>query len=121
MQGANLLTNSVAYRGFLAPGAEMGIGAPLLRRARLASAKTLSIAMGGVLGLSPSHQRFLDFGAIGSKWSPFLNNVNTIFNFSCQTEAPKAFCRSPLLLGVWGGAPAANAFGSIWVLEPIFE
>ena len=149
----------------------MGIGAPPFGVPDWqAQRRSPSLWGRGGLGRSPSHQRFLDFGAIGSKWSPFLNSVNTIFNFSCQTGKRRrrsaallcywgsgaepqpptllgafgckwnpflnslntifnsacqtgkgrkrfsfAFCRSLLLLGVWGGAPAANAFGSIWM------
>ena len=79
----------VAYRGFLAPGAYMGIGAPPFSvsdwQAQRRSPFALSLAIGGGLGRSPSHQRFWDLVAIGSEWSPFLNSSNTIFNFSCQT------------------------------------
>ena len=38
-------------------------------------------------------------------WRPFPS--------ACQTGKRRR--RSPLLLGVWDGAPDANAFGSIWV------
>ena len=58
---------------------------------------------GGGLGRSPSHQRFWDLGAIGSEWSPFLNNVNTIFNFSCQTgKRRRRSAALPCYLGVNG-------------------
>ena len=55
--------------------------------------------MGG-LGRSPSCTTL--FGVFGSKWNPFLNSFNTIFNPTCQTD--KRRIRSLLLSG--GGAGA---------------
>ena len=46
---------------------EDGNWRPSLQRVRLASAKALSLAIGGGLGRSPRSQRFWDLGAIGSE------------------------------------------------------
>ena len=61
--------STVAYRGFLAPRAKMGIGAPFPRRVRL--------TIGGSWA-EPQTPTLL--GEFGCKWNPFLNSVNTIFN-----------------------------------------
>ena len=98
----------MAYRGFLAPGAKMGIGAPHPRRVGLASAEAPA----------PS-QRFLEYlGVNGTHYwiasTPFSTRLVRL------TSAESALlCYGG---GVWGGASAANAFGSIggW-MEPIFE
>ena len=99
---------TVEYRGVLAPGAKMGIGAP--RRVRLASVEGALLRYWGS-GAKPQPLTLL--GAFRFKWNPFLNSVNTIFNSVCQTGERR--WRSPSLLGVWGGAPAAKtllgAFG----------
>ena len=53
----------VAYRGFLAPGAKMGIGAPHPGVSDWQALKAISLAIWGVggLGRSPSRQRFLEY------------------------------------------------------------
>ena len=77
---------AVAYRLFLAPGAEMGIGAPLFGESDWQAQRRPHSLLGvGGLRRSPCHQRFWNLGATGSEWNPFLNSVNTIFNCSCQT------------------------------------
>ena len=98
-------TEGFSPQAFLAPGAKMGIGAPPFSvsdwQAQRCSPSVLG--GGGVLGRSPSHQSFWDLGAIGSEWSPFLNSVNTIFNFSCQTgKRRRRSAAIPCYLGVNG-------------------
>ena len=89
---------------------------PSLRRVKLASTKALFLAFGeGSLGRSPSHQRYWDFRAFESEWNPFLNSVNTILDFSCQTGKRRRRCAAlpcywgsgaepqpPTLLGAFG-------------------
>ena len=103
----------MAYRGFLAPGAKMGIGAPTWR-VRLARVKgALSLTSRGS-GAEPHPSTLLR--AFGCNWNPFLENGNTVFNSACQTG--KRQKRSLPLSRYWrvsGGAPAANVFGIIWV------
>ena len=57
-----MLTFTMAYRGFLAPGAEMGIGAPSPRRVRLASVEG---ALPGYWGSGAEPQPTTLLGAIG--------------------------------------------------------
>ena len=74
------LEGDVAYRGFLAPGAKMGIGAP--RCVRLASVEGALLRYRGS-GAEPQPPALLR--TFGCKWNPFLNYVNTIFNSACQS------------------------------------
>ena len=106
-------THAVAYRGFLAPGAKMRIGTPPFSESDWQAQRRSPSLLGGS-GRSPSHQRFWDLGAIGSEWSPFLNSVNTIFNFFVSDwQASKAFGRSPLLFGCKLN-PFLNSFNTIF-------
>ena len=92
----------MAYRGFLAPGAKMGIGA-LPSACQTGKRKGALPRYWGGLGRSPSHQRFWDLGAIGVNGAPLLNSVNTIFNISCQTgKRRRRSAALPCYLGVNG-------------------
>ena len=90
----------MAYRGFLAPGVKMEIGAPSPRCVRLASVEGALPHYWGS-GAEPQPPTLL--GAFGCKWNPFLNSVNTIFNSACQTGKHRR--RSPSLLGGSGAEP----------------
>ena len=112
----------------MAPGAELQKWRPFPSACQTGKRRKRFSSLLAVWGGAPQPPTFL--GAFGCEWNPFLNSVNTIFNLACQTgkrQSPIKGARSPSLgdsRGVWGlgGAPAANAFGSIWVLmEPIFE
>ena len=63
-----LLIASVAYRGFLAPGAKMGRGAPSPRCVRLASVEGALPRYRGS-GAEPQPPTLL--GAFECKWNPF--------------------------------------------------
>ena len=108
----------VAYRGFLAPGARMEIGAPYPRRVRLASAEgDLSCYLVGGLGRSLSRQRFLEYlGVNGTHfWKALTPFSNRHVRLTSAKSTLTCYCGE-----VWGGVPAANAFESIWVwMEPI--
>ena len=96
---SNTNHQSVAYRGFLAPGAKMKIGAPYPQRVGLANAEgDLPCYWVGGLGRSTSRQRFLEY--LGVNGTHFWIAFNTIFNPTCQTD--KCRKRFPLLLGKGG-------------------
>ena len=108
----------MAYRGFLAPGAKMGIDAPLGVSDWHAS-KALSLTLWGS-GAEPQPPTLLR--AFWCEWNPFLNSGNTISNSACQTGKLQKRSLSLSLLGIWGGARATNAFESIWVwMQPILN
>ena len=75
----------VAYRGFLAPGAKMGIGAP--QHVRLASAKALSLAIGGGLRRKPSRQRFWEHLDVNGTLFEFFNIIFNSFGAHCGLAA----------------------------------
>ena len=106
----------MAYRGFLAPGAKMGIGAPSPRRVRLATVEGAFPRYWGS-GVEPQPPTLL--GAFGCKWNPFSNSVNTIFNSACQIGKHRRV--EALLLAIGGGSGAEpqrptllGAFGCKW-------
>ena len=153
----------MAYRGFLAPGAKMGIGAPPFGVSDWQAQRCSPSPIGNWVDLGRSPSRINAFGTweqLGCKWNPFLNSLDTIFNSACQTGKGRrrsvalfrywgsgAELQPPTLLGAFGcewnpflnslntifnsacqtgkgrrrttlllgGAPAANAFGSVWM------
>ena len=89
------------------------------RRVRLASAKSaLPHYWGGGLGRRPSRQRFWEhLGVNGTHFWIALTPFSTR-----RVRLASAKVALPRYWRVWGGAPAANVFGSIWVwMEPISE
>ena len=110
----------VAYRGLLAPGAKMGIGAPPFSVSDWHAQRRSISLLGGGLGRVPSHQRFWDLGQLGVNGAHFWIALTPFSIFRVRlARAGSALLR---YWRVCGGAPAANAFGSIWVwLEPFSE
>ena len=74
------------------------------------------LLLGGGLGRSPSHQRFLEY--LGVNGTHFWIAFNTIFNSTCQTDKRRK--RFPLLLGKGGSGAEPQpptllgAFGCEW-------
>ena len=96
--------NPVAYRGFLAPGAKMGISAPLgVSDWHASKAISLTIWGSGVGPQPPTRLR-----AFWCEWNLFLNSVNTIFNSACQT-GKRQRC-SPSILEDLGRSPSRQRF-----------
>ena len=81
-------------------------------------ALSFSPSLLGGLGRSPSRQRFWEhLGVNGTHFWIALIPFSTR-----RVRLASAKGARPRYWGVWGGAPAANAFGSIWVsMEPISE